>query len=107
MSYINHPFSVAPGTPLVIPLNRWAYPDYTLQLTSSTAGTMLVEGTLEYVNRGETPVFSTLKEADNTTVLSAVADPAILKIQELPLEAIRLTATTATITGRLMQTGAI
>ncbi len=105
MSYINHPFTVVPGTPVVIPLNRWASPQYTLQLTSSGAGTLAVQGTLEYLNRGETPAYSTLKDIDGTTVLSEVADPAIVKIGEYPLEAIRLTATTGTVTGRLMQSG--
>ena len=104
MSYVNRAFSVASGTPLVIPVNRWSMSSYTLQLTSSTAGTMLVEGTTQMVNRGETAVFATLDDIEDTA-LTALADPALVKLKNYPLEAIRLTASAGTLTGTLMQSG--
>lgn len=104
MSYINVPFTVAVGTPLVIPLNRWGRPSYTIQLTSSTAGTMAVTGTLAQVNRGETATFSAIDDIDGSA-MATLADPSITQLANVPLEAVTLTATTATLTGVFMQTG--
>ncbi len=104
MSYINQPFTVAVGTPVIIPVNRWSRPTYTLQLTSSGSGTALLEGTTQKINRGETAVWATLDDIENAAI-TALADPAIVKVKDYPLEAVRISAATATITGTFMQSG--
>lgn len=104
MSYINQPFTVAVGTPVIIPVNRWGRPSYTLQLTSSGTGTILLEGTTKLINRGETAVWATLDDIEDAAI-TALADPALIQVKGNPLEAVRLTATTATVTGTFMQSG--
>lgn len=99
--YVNRDFTIEVGQNLVIPLNRWGEDDYTVQV--KTGGTLNVEGTLDRINRGETATYATLSDKEGTA-LSALA-VGIAVINETPLEAIRLTAAAATVTGRLMQQG--
>lgn len=99
---INVPFSLDSGQNVVIPLDRYSGSLYTFQLTSSGSGTALVEGTTAKINQGETAAWQTLESADGTA-LTAVTDPVLFGIERIPLEAIRITAATATITGTLMQ----
>ncbi len=79
MSAINVPFSVEVGTPLIIPLDRWGAPRYSLHLTSATAGTMSVQGTLQRINQGETASWTTLDDWEGNA-LTALADPALVAI---------------------------
>ena len=60
----------------------------------------MVEGTLNLVNRGETPVWSTLNDASGSGMTAVTG----FEVFEAPLEAIRITASGAT-TGRIMQQG--
>ena len=106
MSAINVPFDLADGITLVIPVDRWGNPQYTVQLDTGT--TILVEGTLQRVNRGETPDWNTmfgntLASPDARVALTAVA-PGLAMVALGPVEAIRITATDACV-GRVMQTG--
>ena len=99
MSYVNREFSLANTETVVIPVNRWGRPAYTVQLDSGTS--ILVEGTLRRINRGETAVWDTLDDVEGAP-LSGVSG--LLPIRQTPLEAIRITAT-GTCVGRLMQSG--
>jgi hypothetical protein len=90
-SYVNTEFDLANSETKVIPVNRWSWPNYAIQVSGGSA---LVEGTLNLVNRGETPVWSTL----NTAVTGFEV------FEGSPLEAVKITATGAT-TGRIMQQG--
>ncbi len=109
MSALNVPFDLANAANVVIPVDRWGIPRYTVQLESGTS--VAVAGTLARVNRGETAVFNNLSGTKSVTtpgtvVALAALTPAdgIATIVEQPLEAIRITATGACI-GRVMQTG--
>ncbi len=104
MSYVNAQFTAAVGTPVIIPVNRWSRPGVTVQLTSSGTGTVLVEGTTRLINRGETAVWATIDDIGGNAI-TALADPALIETAKIPLEAIRITATTATVTGTVMQSG--
>lgn len=104
MSYINQPFTVETGTPVVIQMGRWSYPAFTLQVSDiGTLGTLLVEGTLSQINRGDTPVWATLNDLSGSPITAQVVG--IVGIENTPLEAIRLTASVDTVSGRLAQTG--
>lgn len=83
----------------VIPLNRWADPNYSLQVIS---GTWLLEGTLARVNRAETPTWDTLDDVDGTAI-TAVTD-FITQVRGAPVEAVRLTSVGAG-TARFYQSG--
>lgn len=100
MSYINQPFNLLTTEAVVVHLDRWSYPSYTVQLDSGTSVT--VEGTLDRINRGETPTWAALDD-DQGTAIGALA-PGITGVQQTPIEAIRITAT-GTCVGRVMQTG--
>lgn len=102
MAFINSPFNLAGGENKVIPLDRHGYPAYTL-IIDSGAGTALLEGTLQRVNRGETPSWSTMSDQQGMEITVAAAG--ITNPEDTPVEAVRITATGA-IAGRFMQTGA-
>lgn len=104
MSYVNASFTVEVGTPVIIPVNRWSRPGLTLQLTSTGTGTAALDGTTQLINRGETATWSPVKDISGTDI-TALADPGMVETAKTPLEAVRITATTATITGTLMQAG--
>lgn len=104
-SYINRKFTLADGESVVIPLNRWSEDDYSIQVS---AGSALVEGTLDQPNRDSNTwqnpaalTFSTLNDSSGAP-LTAVTDFA--NVDFTPLEAVRITATGATV-GRFMQQG--
>ena len=101
-SPINVAFSVLVGTPLVIPLNRYGPARYTLQISSAT-GTALLEGTTQKLNQGETPAWETLDDIAGTGITAQAEG--IVRVAEIPVEAVRITATTATITGNFIQQG--
>ena len=96
-SYVNTEFDLANSETKVIPVNRWSWPNYAIQVSGGSA---LVEGTLNLVNRGETPVWSTLNDSSGSGMTAVTG----FEVFEAPLEAIRITATGA-ITGRIMQQG--
>lgn len=98
---INVAFSLDDSGTVVIPLDRWAAPRYSVQLDSGTS--ILVEGTLDRVNRGETATWDTLDDNEGNA-LTALGPAAVAVLQPQPLEAIRITATGACV-GRVMQTG--
>ena len=107
MSNINVAFDLANTETLEVPLDRWGDPLYTVQLDAGTS--VLVEGSLQRINRGETPIYDTLEgtisggapaELTALSALTPAQSPA--KIRG-PYEVIRITATGAC-TGRLMQT---
>jgi len=100
-AYINRPFNLGVGETLVIPLNRWSTDDYTLQV--DTGGTVALEGTLDRINRGETPTWATVSDKAGAPI--SAAPVGLTVIDETPLEAVRLTAAAATCTGRFMQQG--
>lgn len=101
---INVPFTVEVGTPVVVPLDRYGGQFFTVQLTSAGSGTANIQGTTRKINQGETGVYATLDDAQGNA-LGAVGDPAIVVLERYALEAIQITATTATITGTVMQAG--
>jgi hypothetical protein len=96
---VNVDFDLANAGTKTIILNRWGYPSYSAQVS---AGSALVEGTLQRENRGEAPVWFTLDDTAGTALTAVTSG--IVDIQNSPLEAIRITATGATV-GRVMQTG--
>jgi len=101
MSALNVPFDLS-GSALIIPVDRWGDPEFTVQVESG-AGTVLVEGTLAQINRGDTAVWATA--LDRAGVAIAAQAVGIVGLQPTPFEAIRITATGVAV-GRLMQTGA-
>ena len=101
MTAINVAFDLANTETAVIPVDRWGYPGFMVQLDSGTS--ILVEGTLDRINRGETATWDTLDDKDGTALTAFTGGLAYLR--ENPLEAIRITATGACV-GRVVQTGA-
>lgn len=99
MSYINTGFVIADSETKIIPLDRHGFPAYAVQLD---AGAILVEGTIQQLNRGQPGIWHTLNDLTGTA-MAAVAT-GITGIENNPIEAIRITATGAVV-GRLMQTG--
>ena len=97
---INQAFNIANTETDVIYLDRWSEGRYAVQLDSGTS--VLVEGTLDRVNQGETATWDTLDDIGGTALTAATG---IVQIMPGPYEAIRLTAT-GTCVGRVMQTGA-
>lgn len=107
MTYINESFDLANAETKVIPMDRWGYPAYTVQLDSGTS--IVIEGTLQRINRGETALWNelignSLTSPDTQIPLTGVLPGPAYVIQS-PVEAIRITAT-GNCTGRVMQTGA-
>lgn len=105
---INVPFSLANTETLVIPTNRWGQPRYSLQVT---AGAALLEGTLIQLNRTDritgvapTPVWTGLDDIGGTAITAQGAG--IVQVAEVPVEAVRITATGAT-TGIFQQQGQV
>lgn len=92
------------ATDTVVPVNRWSIPNFGLQVET---GTWLIEGTLARVNRGETPVWETLfgiPQSTGTGVALSAVTADLYAIDDVPVEAIRLTSTGAA-TARLFQSG--
>jgi hypothetical protein len=100
-SPINVAFSVPVGTPLVIPCNRWGPPRYTLQI--STGGTAALEGTTQKLNQGETAVWAALDDDGGTPI--ATQGVGIVQVATVAVDAVRITATTSTLTGNFIQQG--
>jgi hypothetical protein len=97
-AYVNTPFSLAGAESVIIPVNRWGYPKYSIQVETGSA---LVEGTLSQLNRGDTAVWDTLDDSGGTALTALTG---LASVEEIPIEAIRITATGAT-SGRVMQSG--
>lgn len=100
MSAIKYDFSIAGAATQVFQMDRWGYPAYTIQITSGAA---LVEGTLQRVNQGETPVWFTLDDQSGTAITALAAGAASVQ-DTTPIDSIRITAT-GTTAGSVMQTG--
>ncbi len=104
-SVINRDVSHSGATNTVVPMNRWGPPNYSFQLES---GTWTVEGTIDQINRGDTPTWFTLsgvlQSTGTLTPIAAVAVAGIYSIDDAPVEAIRATSTGAG-ESRIMQIG--
>lgn len=100
MAYVNQAFDLANSETAIVHLDRWGEPYVAVQLDSGTS--ILVEGTLDRINRGESPTWQTLDDVDGAA-MSAVT-PGITAVRRYPVEAIRITATGACV-GRVIQTG--
>ncbi len=107
MSALNVPFDLANAEELIIPLDRWSEPKYTVQLDSGT--TIAVHGTNAQINRGDTPAWATMagrtSASPELAILLAAVGPGYAIMENNPVEAIRITATGACV-GRVMQSGA-
>ena len=107
-SYINRKFDLEAGESVIISMERWGDPHYSIQLAS---GSVTVEDTLDQVNRDAddhmVPGSVTWSPATDTsgTALGTLA-PAdgVTRIEYKSVEAFRVTAVTAAV-GRLLQTG--
>ena len=91
---------------MVVPVNRWAPDDYSIQIDS---GTWTVTATLDQINRGETPTYQNIGVVDSTgTTVSGVGLTAgIYKLDFFPAEAFQLQNTNLGAgVARLMQGGA-
>lgn len=99
---INQAFDLDNEGTVTILLDRWSDARYSVQLDSGTS--ILVEGTLDRINRGETPTWDTLDDNEGAA-LTALGPDRVAVLMAQPLEAIRITATGACV-GRVMQTGA-
>lgn len=90
------------GAKAWIPLNRWDNgSNYSLVIGISGTATVTVQGTLDQINRGQTPkAFDIENAVDLTTSVD-------LNITDTPLEAIRVnqTAGTGTVEFHVMQGG--
>ena len=89
MSYLNVAFDLANLATVIIPLDRWSYPAYSVQV--ETGGTVLVEGTNARVNRGETPVWATVNDQAGAGV--AAQGVGVVGLENNPYEAISLPVT--------------
>jgi hypothetical protein len=98
---INVAFSVPVGTPLVIPCNRWGPPRYSLQVV--TGGTAALAGTTQKINQGETAAWFALDDEGGTAI--ATQGVGLVQVATVAVEAVRITATTATLTGNFVQQG--
>ena len=72
MSAIKYDIDLANLGTQVFQMDRWGYPAYSVSIA---AGSALVEGCLERINQGETPVWFTLDDQGGTalTALTAAA----------------------------------
>lgn len=100
MSYINQSFDLANAETVIVHLDRWSFPAYTLQLDTGTS--VLLEGTLARINRRETPAWATMDDSSGTAITAAAVG--LTDVADVPVEAVRITATGACV-GRFMQTG--
>lgn len=106
---INVPFSLGNGENLVIPLNRWGPPSYSLQVVG--AGTAALNGTLTQLNRldrvtgvAPTPVWAPMKDAAGTAITAQAEG--LVEVSMTPVEAVQIVAT-GVITGVFQQQGDI
>lgn len=98
---INVSFDLALSEERIIPLNRWGDPDYGVAVKTGSA---TFEGTLDRVNRkGVTPVWFSLTDSGGSPLDSIGVADGIKSPVEKPLEAIRVTAVSAS-TGNVSQT---
>jgi hypothetical protein len=100
---INVAFSVPVGTPLVIPCNRYGPPRYSLQVVSG--GTAALAGTTQKLNQGETPTWFALDDEGGTGI--ATQGVGLVQVATIAVEAVRITATTSTVTGNFVQQGMV
>lgn len=101
MSAVKYDFSIAGTATQVFQMDRWGYPAYTV---SVDAGSVLVEGTLQRINQGETPTWFTLDDQAGTA-LTALAGAASIQ-DTTPIDSIRITGIgLPTKTGSVIQTG--
>ena len=97
----NNPAGV--GAKPWIQLNRWDNnANYSLVIGISGTAEVNVEGTLDYINRGETPKTFVVKNAEGITTTAS------LNVTNTPLEAIRVNqiSGTGTVEFHVMQGGA-
>ncbi len=109
MSYINQAYSLTDAETLIIMVDRWGFPNFTVTEDIGVVGTdeATFEGTLQRINRGETPIWHVLRDISSGSEINTLfQDLAVVDIG--PLEAIRVSVTGAdgTISGRVMQSGA-
>lgn len=84
-----------------IMLNRWAWPSYSVVVALGTTGDYTLEGTINRINEGQTPLWFEL--AGLVNVITDITDT----IQDTPLEAIRMNivANDTSIRFQVMQQG--
>jgi hypothetical protein len=99
-SYVNKKVVLGNAEEAIIPLNRWADADYSIQIE---LGTATIQGTLARENRGDTPVWATLKDSGGTALTLAAVG--IHNVDFVPLEAIKVVAGVGGATVRVMQQG--
>lgn len=88
----------------VLPMNRWGPPNFSVNVKS---GTWNIQGTTDQVNRGDTATWVTLAGASHPTGVVgtlAAAAAGFYSIDDVPLEAIKLTSVGAG-TVRVIQSG--
>ena len=99
MSAIKYDIDLANLGVAVFQMDRWGYPAYTVNIDTGAA---LVEGCLERINQGETPLWFTLDDQDSTALTALAAGASIQ--DTTPIDSIRITAA-GTTTGTVIQTG--
>ncbi len=97
---INVAFDLADSATVIIPLDRWGNPRFRIQVDT---GDIDIQGTLQRVNRGETPVWNDLDDWEGNSMIG-LTGPMQVVLNTGPLEAVLITAN-AISTGRLMQSG--
>lgn len=107
-SYINRKFELADGESVIIPMERWGDPHYSIQVASGSAA---VEDTLDYINRDQdqnmvsgSVTWAPATDATGAPLGAVTAASGVKRIEYKSVEAFRITATGATV-GRLLQTG--
>ena len=109
MTAINVAYDLSDGEELIILLDRWGYPSFTITETEGSDN-VVFEGTLAQINRGETPVWMPLLVEEGGRGGSGVNElsNSIGLFAGAPLEAIRLTVSggSGDVAGHVMQSGA-
>ena len=103
MTQVRYEASLDLNDEVVFPMDRWGFPQYVVQVGT---GSVAIEGTLNYVNRGETAVYSAPQLIGSGDDATAVATGDMATVVG-PLEAIKIIGGANGTTVTVMQTGAM
>ncbi len=105
-SVINVAFDLTDAEELIIPVDAWGFPVFSVLTDTGSGAALVVTVTGERINRGETPNWVTPVDLVGAAIGTIASDT--MEIFRGPLEAVRLQVDGASgnVVGRLMQSGA-
>ena len=106
MSVINQGFSLTDAEVETVFLDARGFPNFTVPESGNTNAATFF-GTLERINRGETPVWFALRDISTGSDISIQNDMAVVDIGPLQAIQVRVDGASGSVAGRVMQSGAI